>query len=54
MKHHEWIEANKKGISVLEIGHFSEKIFKDMIEATLLNKEMKIILSKEQNGYKSV
>lgn len=54
MKHHHWVEANKLGIDVLEIGHYSEHIFKSMIEALLIDEEVKVIIGEEENGYKHV
>ncbi len=55
MKHHQWIEANEKGIKILEIGHFSEFIFKIIIKIYLEQEtDLKVIFSKEQNGYKTI
>lgn len=53
MKHHEWVFANEHNLRVLEIGHFSEIIFKDMI-SNFLSKKIKTIESKEKNGYKAI
>lgn len=54
MKHHEWVYANEHGINVLEIGHYSEKIFKDVVQIYLEEnaKEITVLKSKEENGYK--
>ena len=50
MKHHHWVEANNKGYKVLEIGHFSERVFKYMLQV-LLEDKVEVILSEEENGY---
>jgi len=54
VKHHEWVKAAERNIRVLEISHFSEKIFKDMIELLLKNEDVEIIKSEEENGYKII
>lgn len=54
MKHHEWVKANEKGIKVIEISHFSEKIFKNIINIFLEKENIDVILSEEKNGYKIV
>ncbi len=55
MKHHQWIMANEKEIKILEIGHFSEFIFKIMIKIYLEQEtDLKVIFSKEKNGYKTI
>ncbi len=53
LKWHHWVYAKEMGINVIEIGHFSEVIFKDVIENDLktFNSELKIIQSEEQNEY---
>ncbi|NOQ50130.1 MAG: hypothetical protein GQ557_00495 [Mycoplasmataceae bacterium] len=55
MKHHQWVKANEEGTKVIEIGHFSESIFKVMIKIILESEqELNIILAKEKNGYKTI
>lgn len=54
MKHHNWVEANKLGVDVLEIGHYSEHIFKSMVEVLLSEVEVEVIIGEENNGYKHV
>ena len=53
MKHHEWVEANNVGHKILEIGHFSERVFKYMIQV-LLEEKVEVIIAQEENGYKHV
>jgi hypothetical protein len=45
------VEANNKGYKVLEIGHFSERVFKYMVQVLLEEKDVEVILSQEENGY---
>lgn len=53
VKHHEWVKASENGTKIIEISHFSEKIFKNMVEILLeKNGEVEVILSEEKNGYK--
>ncbi len=52
VKHHEWVAAMEKGAKVIEISHFSEKIFKDIVEVFLNDHEVEVIKSEESNGYK--
>lgn len=54
MKHNNWVEANKLNINVLEIGHYSEHIFKTMVEVLLSETKIEVILGEEKNGYKHV
>ncbi len=54
VKHHEWVYASEHDKNVLEIGHFSEKVFKDMIHEIIKDKEIEIIEGDEQNGYKTI
>ncbi len=52
VKHHEWVRAKETGAKIIEISHFSEKIFKNIVEVSLDKTEVETILSEEQNGYK--
>ncbi len=54
VKHHEWVMANERGLKVLEISHFSEKIFKSIVKIFLEKESIKVILSEEENGYKII
>ncbi len=54
VKHHEWVQANQLGIKVFELSHFSETIFKHMVKILLDDQDVKVILSKEENGYKII
>lgn len=54
VKHHEWIFANENNIAVLEIGHYSEVIFKDMVKVFLEEKDLEVIKAVETNGYKTI
>lgn len=54
VKHHEWVAANENNISVLEIGHYSEIIFKEMVKMFLQEKGLNVITSVESNGYKTI
>ena len=54
VKHHEWVKAAERNIRVLEISHFSEKIFKNMIELVLKNEDIEVMHSEEENGYKII
>ena len=55
LKHHHWVFANENNIKVIETGHFSEYIFKDMVKVFLddYKNEITIIKSSEKNGYKN-
>ena len=53
MKHHHWVEANNVGHKVLEIGHFSERVFKYMVQV-LLEEKVEVVIATEENGYKHV
>ncbi len=52
VKYHEWVRAKETGAKVIEISHFSEKIFKNIIEVFLDKQEIEVYLSEEKNGYK--
>ncbi len=52
VKYHEWVKAKETGARVIEISHYSEKIFKNIIDVFLQEKEVEVILSEETNGYK--
>ncbi len=52
VKHHEWVKAKEIGTKIIEISHFSEKIFKNIIEVLLDKHEIEVVLSEEENGYK--
>ncbi len=52
VKHHEWVKAKETGAKIIEISHFSEKIFKNIVEVFLEKHDLEILLSEEQNGYK--
>ncbi len=52
VKHHEWVRASENGTKIIEISHFSEKIFKNIVEVLLDKEEIDVILSEEYNGYK--
>ncbi len=52
VKHHEWVKAKETGAKIIEISHFSEKIFKNIVEVLLEKHDLEITLSEEQNGYK--
>lgn len=55
LKHHNWVYANEHFLSVVETGHFSEKIFKNIIKEKLSSlKDINIILAEEINGYQSI
>ncbi len=55
MKWHHWVYANEMNIDVLEIGHYSENIFKTIISSILENESnLKILESIEENGYSSI
>ncbi len=53
LKWHHWVYAKEMAINVIEIGHFSEVIFKEIVskKLTLLNSNLKLIKSEEQNEY---
>lgn len=55
LKYHHWVYANEQSIKVLEIGHFSEILFKDIVEVYLNENTstLKIYKSKEENEYYS-
>ncbi len=52
VKYHEWVKAKECGTKIIEISHFSEKIFKNIVEVLLSEEEIEVILSEEENGYK--
>lgn len=52
VKHHEWVKANETGAKILEISHYSEKIFKNIVQVLLHDEEIEVKLSEEKNGYK--
>lgn len=52
VKHHEWVKASETGAKIIEISHFSEKIFKNIVEVLLNDEDLDVILSEEKNGYK--
>lgn len=53
VKHHEWVMAMERNVKIIEISHFSEKIFKNLVKVFLEKiKEIEIFLSEEENGYK--
>ncbi len=52
VKYHEWVKAKETGARVIEISHYSEKIFKNIIDVFLEDKDIEVILSEETNGYK--
>lgn len=57
VKHHEWVKANELNINIMEISHYSEKIFKNIIKLFLEKNDLKnldIFISKEKNGYKII
>ncbi len=54
VKYHEWVRANERGVKILEISHFSEKIFKEVVAIFLENENIKLIKAVENNGYKSI
>ncbi len=54
VKHHEWVFASEHDKHILEIGHYSEKVFKDMISEIIDNNGIEIIKGEEQNGYKTI
>lgn len=55
VKHHEWVLANEMSTNVIEISHYSEKIFKNIVNIFLENeKNIEVILSEETNGYKII
>lgn len=54
VKHHEWVNANEMESKVIEISHFSEKIFKNIVKVFLDEQEIEIILSEEKNGFKII
>ncbi len=53
LKWHHWVYAKEMGINVIEIGHFSEIIFKTALAKSLtsLSSNLNIIQSEEQNEY---
>ncbi len=52
VKHHEWVKAKEQGTKIIEISHFSEKIFKNIVEVFLEKEDLEVYLSEEENGYK--
>lgn len=54
VKHHEWVNAKESGIKVIEINHFSEKIFKNIVNIFLQEQELEVILAEEENGFKII
>lgn len=52
VKYHEWVKAAESGAKVIEISHYSEKIFKNIVSVFLDEKDIEVIMSEEQNGYK--
>lgn len=54
IKHHHWIFASENNIQILEIGHFSEIIFKEIISIYLKEHNISVILADEINKYKSI
>lgn len=56
LKWHHWVYANEMNLDVLEIGHYSENIFKRIIISLLEAEasELKLLESIEENGYTSI
>ncbi len=56
LKWHQWVYANEMNINVLELGHFSENIFKEKTRNFLNNliPEIKVLEGIEENGYSSI
>ncbi len=52
VKHNDWVRAKESGTRIIEISHFSEKIFKNIVDVFLKDAEIEVILSEEENGYK--
>ncbi len=52
VKYHEWVKAKEAGARVIEISHFSEKIFKNIVSVFLDKQDITVIMSEENNGYK--
>lgn len=54
VKHHEWVKSRERNIKVIEISHFSEKIFKNIVNVFLEDTPIEVELSEEENGYKVI
>ncbi len=56
LKHHEWVFATEHNIKVIEIGHFTEEVFKDIIQIFLgeNTKLPKIIKAEEEHVFKTI
>ncbi len=52
VKHHEWVRAKETGTRIIEISHYSEKIFKNIVDVFLEKENIEVYLSEEENGYK--
>ncbi len=52
VKYHEWVKAKEAGARVIEISHFSEKIFKNIVSVFLEKQDVTVVMSEENNGYK--
>ena len=53
VKWHEWVYAKEKGLSIIEMGHFTEKVFIDVIKRIIQSKVKEVISFEESNIYKS-
>lgn len=54
IKHNHWVKSLELGTNVLEISHYSEKIFKNIVEVFLDKENVKVHIAKEENGYKII
>lgn len=58
LKYHHWVYANDNNIKIIEIGHQTEDVFIYMIKNYLkendLNKDIKIIINREEHFYRTI
>ncbi len=57
LKHHHWVFANENSIKLIEIGHFSEEVFKNIIYDFLVENNLeniKVLKSKEEYVFKTI